>query len=281
MSNWFSGGKAVDTISVNDRGFQYGDGLFETIAIRSGGPRFWSHHMDRLSRGCELLRISMPAEQELSDGVLQALAASNVPKEYAVAKIIVSAGIGQRGYGRPNADEPLILYGAFASSPAPARSYEKGIDAILCNTRLASNSQLAGLKTLNRLEQVLARSEVTSINGFEGLTMDADDRLICGTMSNVFFVNNSVLSTPPVDRSGVAGIMRRHVMLTLEEQGVEVEVRHTSRAELQDVDEVFLTNSQFGIIPIRSCMKYKWPVGEVTRSVMALLAQNGVIECRQ
>ena len=151
---------------------------------------------------------------------------------------------------------------------------------MLCQTRLAIYSAVAGIKTLNRLEQVLARSEFIGENVFEGLTMDADDNIICGTMSNVFFVNKQSISTPPLDRCGVEGVMRRYVIETLSKQGIETKIQSISLADLDNVDEVFLSNSQFGVMPVKRCMEMQWPAGEVTRKVMAILADNGVAECR-
>jgi len=280
MGDWLSQGEATDNVSINDRGFQYGDGLFETIAIRSGEPRLWKYHMDRLARGCKVLGIQMPAEKDLSAGLIQALQHGAAPAVHAGVKIIVSAGSGLRGYGRPIVASPTVLFRAFYYEPMTLDSYRGGIDAVMCRTRLASGSPTAGLKTLNRLEQVLARSEFAGTNVFEGLTLDAEDNIICGTMSNVFFVNDNSISTPPLDRCGVEGVMRKYVIETLDKQGIAVAHHPYSLSRLEDTDEVFLSNSQFGVIPVKSCGDMKWPVGEVTQSVMTIMAKNRVPECR-
>jgi 4-amino-4-deoxychorismate lyase len=280
MPDWYSQGEAIDHVSISDRGFQYGDGLFETIAVRDGEPRLWPFHIDRLARGCKVLGIQMPSEARLYDGLIQALQNSETPTAHAGAKVIVSAGSGLRAYGRLFADTPTVLIRAFSSVPLAAESYSGGIDTVICRTRLASGSATAGLKTLNRLEQVLARSEFAGADAFEGLTLDADDNIICGTMSNVFFVNDKSISTPPLDRCGVEGVMRRHVIETLDQQGIAVAVQPFSLSHLDDADEIFLTNSQFGVIPIKRCMEMKWPVGGVTKNVMTIMANNQVPECR-
>jgi 4-amino-4-deoxychorismate lyase len=280
MPDWFSNGEAVENVSISDRGFQYGDGLFETVAIRKGQPRLWSYHVDRLTRGCKLLGIKMPSENELSGGLEHALHNSKVLSAYAVAKIVISAGVGLRGYGRTFADSPAVFYRAFPAAPLALESYSGGIDTVICRTRLASGSATAGLKTLNRMEQVLARSEFIETDVFEGLTMDAEDNIICGTMSNVFFINDKSISTPPLNRCGVEGVMRRHVIETLRQQGTDIEIRPCALSDIEAVDEVFLSNSQFGILPVKSCMQMQWGVGEVTQDVMSLLANNAVPECR-
>jgi 4-amino-4-deoxychorismate lyase len=281
MSDWFTQGERVASLAVDDRGLQYGDGLFETVAIRNGEPRLWTSHMERLARGCNLWRIKLPDPDELLAGVMNAVSASNVPSAYAVVKIIVTAGRGLRGYGRGEATTPSVLYGAFIAAPASPRSYGEGVETLLCDTRLASHSAFAGIKTLNRLEQVLARSEVVATDAFEGLTMDADDNIICGTMSNVFFVHKNRLTTAAVEHSGVAGVMRRHIIEVMSEQGLETEFRYTSSADLNEVDEVFLSNSQFGVLPVNRCGSSRWAVGDVTQRVMAVLADSGISECRR
>ena len=280
MGDWLSHGEAIDSVSISDRGFQYGDGLFETIAVRNGEPRLWRFHMDRLTRGCKALGIKMPSEDELCEGLVEALEYSNAPPAHACVKIIISAGSGLRGYGRAFADSPTVLCRAFLSVPQALDSYRDGIDTVICKTRLASGSTTAGLKTLNRLDQVLARSEFAGTDVFEGLTLDAEDNIICGTMSNVFFVNDKSISTPPLDGCGVEGVMRRHVIETLNKQGITVAHQSYSLSHLEDADEVFLSNSQFGVLPIRRCMEINWPVGEITQNVMVFLADNQVPECR-
>ena len=281
MADWFSSGEAVGHVDVGDRGFQYGDGLFETVAIRNGEPRLWDYHMNRLAKGCEILNIKKPADTELSAGLSDALQKSNATTAYCVAKIIVTAGAGLRAYGRALAETPTVLFGAFPAIPPPVESYRDGLQTALCQTRLAINSPTAGLKTLNRLEQVLARSEFVDTGEFEGLTMDADDNIICGTMSNVFFVTNKSISTPSLTRCGVDGVMRRHIIETLRAQGIDTQVKTVNVVDFNEADEVFLSNSQFGVMPVRSCAEMRWPVGEITRNVMSILADNGVAECHQ
>lgn len=276
MADWFRDGTRVEHIPINDRGFQYGDGLFETVAIRGGEARLWPLHMRRLRRGCEALNISVPPQEELGKRLVQAIRLSGVRSERCIAKIIVTAGSGERGYGRAQAT-PAIWIGVFEAQQSKATMYRDGIVATLCATRLAAPSPTAGLKTLSRTEQVLARSEIDT---FEGLMMDADDRLICGTMSNVFFVSNKSISTPAIDRCGVAGVMRRHVMTCLKAEGLQVTVEDTRRSDLKHVDEVFISNSQIGVVPVTACDDMHWDIGAITRRVMAIMTDNEIDECR-
>lgn len=280
MTDWYSNGKRVDSVSVNDRGLQYGDGLFETVAIRNGRPRLWSYHMDRLQLGCNALGFAIPERDALRADLDLGLRKSPLSDGYGLVKIILTAGSGQRGYGRPSGIDANVFIGIFPAAAPSIDNYRDGIETILCSLRLASAPALAGLKTLNRLEQVLARSEVLDSGVFEGFTMDADDNVICGTMSNVFFVNNKIISTPTLEHCGVNGVMRRHIIATLQVDGIDVAFQSFKPAALADIDEVFVANSQFGLLPVRRCNDRRWSVGEMTRKIMALMADNGIGECR-
>jgi 4-amino-4-deoxychorismate lyase len=277
MTDWYGWQGETLWISPDERGFHYGDGLFETVAIRNGTPRLWNLHIDRMNSGCERLGLVPPDGTSLERIMAAALDGAGPD---GIVKLIVTAGEGERGYGRPMS-QPAKVYAARFPWPAPeAAASRDGVSTMLCKTRLATGSPLAGLKTLNRLEQVLARSECLAKGVFEGLTQDAEGRLICGTMSNVFFVKDNAISTPSLERCGVAGVMRRLVLETLGEQGRYVDIGDLSLADLRAADEVFLTNSQFGVLPVKGCDELAWPVGTVTRDVMDLLAARGIDECR-
>jgi 4-amino-4-deoxychorismate lyase len=279
MSVWFVNGEEIDAIPADDRGLQYGDGLFETVAIRNGQPRFWELHMERLHTGCARLRIPPPAERSLYLEMQSAIAASDFDTNSGLAKIIVSTGSGPRGYQRPDELRPVIRIGLFESVLPAGDDYREGVAVLLCQTRLANQPQLAGIKSLNRLEQVLARTEWSKPAIAEGLMLDTDDRLICGTMSNVFIRVAGNIATPALTRCGVSGVMRRHIIAMLARQGVDCDVRDIPLGELYAADEVFLTNSQFGVLPVRQVAAREFAVGATTRHVMQLAAGSGVNEC--
>ena len=150
---------------------------------------------------------------------------------------------------------------------------------MLCHNRLALQPGLAGIKSLNRLEQVLARAEWNDASIMEGLMLDTDGRLICGTMSNVFISTGNMIATPALTRCGVAGVMRRHIIAILDKAGTTCEVRDVGVGELYAAEEVFLTNSQFGVLPVRQIDSTKFAPGTVTRDLMQLAASTGVPEC--
>jgi 4-amino-4-deoxychorismate lyase len=203
-------------------------------------------------------------------------AATNI--ERCVAKILLTAGTGPRGYRRKSDTPATLLTGISESRPLPAACYREGVELRLCNTRLAVQPQLAGLKSLNRLEQVLARNEWNDESVFEGLTLDTGGRVICGTMSNVFLFNDQQLTTPAITRCGVSGVMRRHLLTLADEAGMECSVRDVELDELWSSDGVFLSNSQFGILPAKRCGAHSWQTPDNFQQLARILRQSGVAE---
>lgn len=278
MNAWFVGGKSIDSVEVDDRGFQYGDGLFETIAIRDGSPRFWNSHFERLCVGCDRLAISQPHDATLQEELMTAIANSGVNVAHATAKIIVTAGSGPRGYQRQAVPQVVTRIGIFRSAPLAPDAYHHGVATRLCQTRLAIQPQLAGIKSLHRLEQVLARAEWNDTAIMEGLMLDTEGRLICGTMSNVFICTEKSFATPAITRCGISGVMRRHVIAMLKHDGIDCDVRDIHRDEIYAADKLFLANSQFGILPVRRLEDVRFTVDSMSKKLLRLAARNGVAE---
>ena len=269
---WFADGRNVSSVDVADRSWQYGDGLFETIAIRSGKARLLDWHVERLQIGCRRLGIGPVPDSYLYDVVVSALRQEPSRSQFATLKLVVTAGSGPRGYRRSSASEPRVFVGLFPSQPIPAACYRDGVAVRRLATRLAEQPALAGIKSLNRLEQVLARREWDGDDLFDGLTLDTSGRLICGTMSNVFLFDGDRLLTPDLSRAGVNGIMRRKVLETLSTMGRDVDVVDIDAGAADRCTEMFLTNSQYGIVPVTELDGRPLRPGVTTRSVMQFLA---------
>lgn len=260
-------GEPGEHIAASDRGLQYGDGLFETLLVRNGSCEFWDRHMQRLLSGCERLRIPPPAV-----ALLQREAASLLQgMQRAVLKIIITRGSGGRGYQPPQDVVPTRILRVFDVPDHPASHVQDGVCVRLCTQRLGDNTGLAGLKHLNRLEQVLARLEWDSPGIAEGLMLDRADNVIEGTFTNVFVVKNGCLRTPVLNHCGVAGIMRSVVMDLAAEMGVGCEVCDIPYAELQAADGIFLTNSVIGIWPVRELAGHRLQVGDLARGLQQAL----------
>lgn len=269
----------AETDTTIDRARAYGDGLFETIAIRDGVARFWGTHMARLQISCEKLGITCPPDTEIRAEFESAMINSDIDLNFASARLVVAAGQSKRGYRRDPGSKPELSIDIFPSTPLPKDFFSAGVAVRQCNLRLAEQPALAGIKTLNRLEQVLARAEWDDPEIFEGLLLDTSGRLICGTMSNVFAVIDSTICTPALNRCGVAGVMREQVMQLSQDAGIDAIERDIVFSELGDASELFLTNSQFGVLPIRARGGTSLAIGPVTRRAQSLVAAHGVPEC--
>jgi 4-amino-4-deoxychorismate lyase len=260
-------GKAVDCVASADRGLLYGDGLFETIAVVDGSLCHWSRHLRRLQAGCD--RLGMPAV----DGIaLQDECRSLAGKTArAVLKVVVTRGSGGRGYRVPDKPVATRIVQLHEWPVFPTACAERGIAVRVCSTRLGQQPALAGIKHLNRLEQVLARLEWNAPDIMEGLLLDSDGYLIEGTMSNIFLVRDGELRTPDLTRCGVAGIMRTRVLELAESLSINTSVLPVELEHLREADEVFICNSLIGIWPVIAIDTGVYEKGAVTARLQSLL----------
>ncbi len=266
MNVTLNGQPLVEGVSPFDRGLHYGDGLFETIVCVKGRARFLSLHLERLSLGCQRLHIALGDVASLR-AEIESVAASGD----ALIKVIVTRGEAvARGYGWSGTEVATRLVYRYPLPPESGAARD-GIRAGVAKLRYGENPQLAGLKHLNRLEQVLARSEVPVEEAAELLVFSSSGQLVSGTMSNVFLVAGDRIRTPRLDRCGVAGVMRR-VILREAAAGIRVEETVLTEENLAGADEVFVTNARVGIWPVRTLVERELGVGPVTRRLQARLA---------
>lgn len=266
-------GQRADTVSLMDRGLQYGDGLFETMAVSAGTPHCWARHLNRLVLGCNRLDLAPPEAATLEAEAVNLSAGGT-----GVLKIIVSRGESGRGYTPPLHAVPTRIMGWF---PGPHRPHpENGVEACICATPMGLNPALAGIKHLNRLEQVMARAEVARQGTQEGIMLDVEGRMVSGTMSNLFLVRGKSLVTPELQRCGVAGIVRDLVIEHAGDWGLVPEVRDVPASELESADELFFTNSLIGVWPVRRAGSRRLPGMEMGLHVLESLTGLGYIPAR-
>jgi len=263
--NTLVNGVSASSISINDRGFNYGDGVFETIAYTKSEPVFWQQHLQRLSQGCELLGITCPKEDILVKDI-DLLTESLNGHEDCVIKIVVTRGDSERGYRVPDNPVSRIVLTLSSYPSYPASYWENGVDITTCKTTLSSQERLAGIKHLNRLEQVLARQEWDN-EYQEGLMLNISGHVVEAVMSNVFVIENSQIITPRIDCEGVKGVMRDVVLKLCESNGIMTMEDNLTLERVLFADEVFLTNSLIGVWPVKSINKTIMPVGSVTRKI--------------
>lgn len=237
--------RVLGTLAPDDRAFQYGDGVFETLVVVRGAARRVERHLARLEAGCRALGFEAPA-------LAGAIAEMTAGVERAVLKVVVSRGAGPRGYRPPDAPTPLVALSVHPFPEWPPAWNERGIVARWCDTRVSEQPRLAGLKHLNRLEQVLARAEWSGFEPQEGLMCNARDELVAATQANVFCVRGGALVTPPVDRCGIAGITRALVIDGARELDIPCDEAVVPRAAVEAADELFVCNSVIGIWPVRA-----------------------------
>jgi len=239
-------GTPAQVIEATDRGLQYGDGLFETLAVVDGQPCLWKAHMNRLRSGCERMGIECPDASLL----LQESLVEIDFEQRGILKIIVTRGVGQRGYRPPVPSNPNRILDCTPWPMHPDNRSDLGIEVYLCSVRLGRNPVLAGMKTLNRIEQILARSEWSDDRIVEGLMFDTEGYLIEGTASNVFLFRGDRLITPDLTNCGIAGVMRGLVIEQAERRGIPVSIQNVTLADLKAADGLFLTSSLMGIWPV-------------------------------
>lgn len=260
-------GAPEERVAALDRGFTLGDGLFETIAVRAGAPRFWSAHVERLREGCRRLALPPPAVAALARDAESLCAGA----DDGTLRITWTRGVGSRGYA-PAADPVPTRVVAFHPGPAPVA---RALALRWCDTRLALQPALAGIKHLNRLEQVLARAEWSDPAIDEGIMLARDGRVVECVAANLFLVDEGILITPDLADCGVAGTMRRRVLALAQALGLDTAVRRVEIGEVEVADEVFVTNAVRGLAPVAMIADRRLPApGPLTRRLADELARQ-------
>lgn len=262
-------GSRDGNLSPLDRGFAYGDGIFRTLAIRDGRPQQWQLHYAKLVHDCNVLGIVCPNSSLLLSDIDRLFSGSH----HAVAKIIVTRGEGARGYSMPSLAQPTRVVIKSAFPQFSQRHFEQGCRLHLCNIRLGHQPQLAGIKHLNRLENIMARAEWSDSTIADGLLLDINDNAIECTMSNLFARYGQTLITPDLTRCGVAGVTRQRVLELAPTLGYQVSIAYIPLSTLLDADEVMITNSLFGVWQVLEMGEKQWPAQPLASSIRKLLQE--------
>lgn len=264
-------GSDADSIGLIDRGFQFGDGVFETMVWNHGRIELLTAHANRLQQGCDRLGIEpAPLAKTLQKDIHRVCE----DLDQAVVRVFVTRGNSPRGYRIPADIQPNIVVGSYpwpkSMSPGSSRAYRVKV----CDYRLARQPELAGIKHMNRIDQIMATREIAA--GYdEGLLCDSADLLISGTMTNVFLVQDDTLVTPALDNCGIKGVMRYHILQLAEKMNIPYKIHEIPVDRLQQVSEVFVSNSLLGIRPVTGMdhKEYEAP-GRITKRLMTELAES-------
>ncbi len=264
-------GSWTDTVPATDRGLAYGHGLFETMRLYRGSIPLWSHHIKRLSAGVDQLaiRLDLLLLQSYLDTFLV-----GCPQD-GVIKVMVTAGLGGRGYQTIASSNPNYVLLWFPLPSSLTEWSPQGVSLTLCEHRLPSNPRLAGIKHLNRLDQVLARMEWQDEHQ-EGIMLDQQGHVIEGTATNLFCLRESQWLTPSLQDCGVAGVMRQYLMESLlPGMGSSVSEAALKVDDLRVMDELFICNAVSGVWPVRAIAGIgNWSPGAAVQAIRSRLQQE-------
>jgi 4-amino-4-deoxychorismate lyase len=263
-------GSFDQSISPFDRGFAYGDGIFRTLIVKAGQPIHWALHYQKLVEDCVVIGIVCPG----ADLLISDIALLCSVEEMAIAKIIITRGEGERGYATPSIITPTRVV-IKSSLPSYADTfYVEGVALHLCETRLSAQPKLAGIKHLNRLENVIARSEWQDETLFDGLLLDSQDQVIECTMSNIFARFGDELLTPDLSHSGVAGITRQRILHLAKSLNLMTKVHTLPLTHLLKADEVLICNSLYGAFQVTRILDKTWKPQPLANQIRNLLVHD-------
>lgn len=247
-------GKPSEGLSVFDRGLAYGDGVFRTFLIKNGVPHHWELQYQKLRQDCQALGIAYPSNEEL----LSDIKALFNECGNAVAKIIVTRGESSRGYAVPEGIKANRVVTKSALPTYPLANQTHGVKLHLCELKLGLQAKLAGVKHLNRLENILARMEWNDASIADGLLMDTNDNIIECTMSNIFARFGNDFITPSLEECGVAGIARARIIENASHFHLNVKIESLKLHKLMQADEIIICNSLFGAWQVVDFNKKQW-----------------------
>jgi 4-amino-4-deoxychorismate lyase len=260
-------GSFAQGISPLDRGFAYGDGVFRTIVMRNSVPDSWPQHYQKLVADCAVIGIVCPSAELLMSDLQQIFAID----EIAVAKVVITRGEGARGYAPPAVTTPMRVV---IKSPMPqyaVNNFVHGVNLHVCGMRLSYQPKLAGIKHLNRLENVMARMEWQEDTIFDGLLLDQQGNVIECTMSNIFARFDHTLITPDLGQCGVMGVTRQRIIGLAAMLKMDIEVGEISMDRLLQADEVIVCNSLYGAFQVAKIADTVWPQQALAKTIRSAL----------
>jgi len=253
-------------ISVFDHGFLYGDGIYETLRAYNGVVFMLDEHIRRLQSSAEKIRLSInKSPEEIRSAIYRTLRASNLKN--AIIRITVSRGKGRTGLDPDLCPIPTFVIMAQRFHGYPDKYYKEGIKLIIANTRRNHRGAIdPSIKSLNFLNNILAKIEAKDRGAFEAIMLNIKGFLTEGTVSNLFFIKNNILYTPSPASGILEGITRRVIIDLAKEEGLEVREGLYRKDKLYTADEVFISNTSMEIMPVRKVDDQEFRVpGEITR----------------
>lgn len=255
--------KSEAVVSVFDHGFLYGDGVYETMRVYDGVVFMLEEHLVRLYRSASMIGLDIPKDaDQVKAAVYETLAANSLEDAY--LRITISRGYGPIGLDPELCKAPTFIIIAEELKDYPRSFYENGIKAIIAETRrnlrTAINPQI---KSLNFLNNILAKIEAVKKDAYEALMLNASEHIAEGTISNVFFFRDDVLHTPALECGILDGISRRLVLEIAVREGLQIREGFFQRDDIYGAKEVFLTNSTMEVMPVCQVDDARFGVGDI------------------
>lgn len=262
------------TVSIFDHGFLYGDGVYETLRVYDGVPFMLDEHLGRLSRSASLIGLELPMDTDsIKLSVYETLSANVLRNAY--IRVTVSRGKGPLGLDPELCKEPTFVVMAKEFKEYPKQFYENGVRLIIPATRRnlkeAVNPQI---KSLNFLNNILAKIEAKQSDAYEALMLNVHDKLTEGTITNVFFVKADVLCTPSVGCGILEGITRGIVLDLGAKEGLLVKEGEFTTQDIYGASEVFITNTTLEVMPACRVDDRNYGVGPVARLLLKTYRQE-------
>lgn len=231
-------------VPITDRGFLYGDGLFETLRVHNSQPVWWDHHMERLERGAQLLKIPLPWPGSTMRAFANQLIERNAMPE-SVLRVSLSRGSGSRGYSPKDANSPTVAM-TLHPLPPPMKTLRLATSSI----RIPTNDPMMQIKTTNKLASIIARTEAEERGADEALLLNTDNYIAETAASNIFWLSKGAVCTPPLSDGALAGVARSVVLELCRARSIATREVRITPEQLLETDGVFLTNSVAGIVPV-------------------------------
>ena len=251
------------SIPVNDRAFNYGDGVFETILVRDGNPLFIDQHIKRFHRGCDVLKIIKPTKKIIRDSIEKSIGKT----KNCIVKILYSRGLSDHGYGYDGHIQPRLYLIRKRNIQAKPRHF---ISLGFSEYKLRNNAHLAKIKHLNRLEQILGFNNIGRGNYDNYILLDERERIIECISSNIFFYklkkDDYNFFSPELSYSGVDGIMRQSIIEYMKKKKFSITVKDIKKNQIVKFDGAFICNSVSGIQFIKNIQKHKYQHSKILES---------------
>lgn len=236
-------------ISVDDRGFTLGDGLFETVPIYNGRPFMLGRHFDRMTDAAKKIGLTLPLDEtKAGDSIADLVGRNSI--ETGVARLTVSRGEGPRGYGVEGCDAPSWILTCRQYTPLSEEEWDKGYTLSPVSILIDPQSPLRGLKTISAMESILILAQAKRIKADEAVAFTKEGYIVSGAAVNIFWVKDEKLFTPSPSCGILSGVTRKIIVELASQNGIESEEGTYGPETLKEADEVFVTNSLLTLVPV-------------------------------